>query len=292
MIAIDVYFLLNFLFDLILLTAVRQLCKGKNSSEQANGKKRINSTRRNRAKQRWKTAAGLAEGAAVGALWSCAAILNPSWPTWVTGPAFWFVVPAAMTKLACRPGSRRELRNAILCFFLLAWGTSGLMNLIAFRFRLTVNGTMIFLLLAAGSEQFFCLVIGLLRRDQDRNLVLLDTTMFYKGKSVRTTGLWDTGNLLRGPYRLPVHLADEACAAELFGTALGEFPKEEQPVPVLYRTVGTDSGVLWAIRIDGIAVCAKDGETSCGPAFLAVSKTVFCRNGEYHVILNPASFSK
>lgn len=282
MIAIDVYFLLNMAFDLILLQAVVLRMKKK------------------------RYGLRLLAAAGCGALWSCFALVNPRWPVWFLSSVTWFICPSLMCLLACRPAGKRELAISVVWFYLFAWGGSGLMNLIWGVSAAHKGGRLI--LTMALAQLILSLCCHMLFRDQENKALFYKTVLEYRGKRVETTGIWDTGNRLRSITGKPVHLMDRIGASMLLepdeldmlakpGSADRSLGEEEscggrlrlQLIP--YCGIGGGSGFLLAFPIDRMTI-VKDGQAVCAERpLIGVSETLFCEGKKYRVILNPSGFS-
>lgn len=280
MIAIDVYFLLNAAFDLILLQAVALRMK----------------------KKRYRLR--LIAAAAAGALWSCAALLNPQWPQWILLPVTWLLCPSVMCLLACRPSGIRELAISILWFYLFACGGSGLMNLI-WGVSAEHKGTGLVITMAL-AQLLLSLCYIILFRDKDNKTLFYKTVLEYRGRQAEIIGLWDTGNRLRSLTGRPVHLIDQIGAAMLLepkelealaGLSLADNGLKEkeygsglkiQPVP--YCGIGSGGGYLQAFAIDRITVI-KEGQAVCKERpLIGISETLFSEGKRYRIILNPSEF--
>ena len=116
------------------------------------------------------------------------------------------------------------------------------------------------------------------------------------GRSCRLTALVDTGNTLTDPVSgRPVLVAEGGAAASLFPPGDTPGPEElSDPISALlrhrgdrrwrllpYRAVGTDQGLLLAVRLDRAVVDGQDK----GPILLALSPGALTDGGGYHALI-------
>lgn len=284
MIALDVYFFLNFAFDLLLLQAAAGMT----------GQKRV-----------WKR---ITAGAGLGALWSCIALVlgeRGGTAGTVCKTVTYLICPACMCRLAYGPsaGNRRVRLSAVCCFYLTAFGTGGIMSLFSRRIKQLHWWEL--LLAMAGAQ----LVLGALdryRRKQEVNKTLFLHVLLHFGKgTLDTTGLWDTGNRLCSLTGRPVHLLDRQGAYRLLGKEqtdrifegcrrmeegeTGSYENSGVPVRLIpFRAAGCENGWLPVVEMDRLTVWRESGPKTVEKPLIAISKTMFDTRENYCVILNPS----
>ena len=121
------------------------------------------------------------------------------------------------------------------------------------------------------------------RRERQR---LYPVTISFRGRSVRTRGLIDTGNALRDPvFGKPVSVLDPELQLEL----LGAEPPLFYPVP--FHSIGKENGLLPAFYADFLQIETEDGPVlRTERPLLGVTKEPLSSKNEYDILLHPDLF--
>lgn len=272
MIAIDIYFLMNFVFDILLMTVA--LCLARE-------RLRI-----------WRILLSAFAGALIG---SAVLILRLS--AIKKSVITYVLCPVCMCGIA---GKKRSLALTVIGFYLAAFGIGGSMELFVRGMRLPWWKLMALMALSSMMILVFSI---LLQRHRDNKTLFLKTELTFRSRRLETYGLWDTGNRLRSITGKPVHMLDKEGAKKLLeGEELevlfmlcGEQSSSEMqdcftdlplPVPVRFHTVGEEKGCLPAIRMDRLTVWKNGKKIDVEAPLIGISKTIFQNEEGCHVILN------
>lgn len=264
---LDLYFLVNFLMDFLLLELTGRLL--------------------GLAAARMR----LPVAAAAGAVCACLTLISPRQNP-LTELILFLMVPAAlMLRLAFGRAAIKEFLCRLLFFWLLGITAGGLLgflesrvpmvvyasaNLPVRQWRLAALATAI-----TGAGGLLWVTIGSLRHYRCLCAGLCRATLYYRGKQTTVTALWDTGNRLYEPYgHQPVHVIT-AAALRRVCDAVG------QVIYIPFRTVGTETGIMPGIRIDRIEV-RRDGRLirNYEKPWLAVSRLPLSAAYSYEMLLH------
>ncbi len=241
-------------------------------------------------------------GAAAGAMWACAAALVPAMPLWLRFLGSCLAVPALMVWIAFRPRGVKQMVQAAAGLDLTAAAAGGVTEAL---YEHTRAGFYLELLLrgerAAGLRLLCGLLIltggmagawGLLgngaemMRKRFRKRTYCQVVLCFQGKEVRVRGLLDTGNCLRDPVSgSPVDVASAQVMLDLC-------PRIRGVIFVPYRAVGTESGILPAIRLDWMKVEMDHREYSFSHPLVAVSREPLCAAGDYDLLLQQEQWER
>lgn len=267
----DVLFLVNWLMDFALLwatAAVLDLQRGKGR---------------------------IALAAAVGAAWVCLIAIYPIWPAaeWILT---FFGVSSLMLWIAFRPAKIRGLLRQLGVLYCVAILAGGGINLFYFHtpagnyvkqlirgeteLKAAEAGVMIGAVIAVIVTAKALSNLGKQRRRQNS---LYRAKLFFGKQQVTVQGFIDTGNRLKEPITgKAVHII-QAEAAKLLTS------EEEKPMSFLvpYHAVGTENGLLTAIRIDRMELTAKDSSRIViERPLLGLYDGKISSNEEYQLILH------
>ncbi len=259
---IDVYFLVNFSMDVLMLLLLGKILK---------------------LPVRWFRLAG---AGVAGALAACLAV----WFWYLPKALVWFagiLAPAGiMVWIAFRPGNVREFIKIILVFFLEAFCIGGIMEALYEHMkgsRLAEKGlpVVIWGLFAAGAWfafRFFWLTAMETKKER-QELYRLELRMGKEKVSV--LGYLDTGNCLYEPKeRRPVHIVSENLWKKLKRSGT-----ETSSVP--FRTIGNPLGVMEMMEIDRMEVRKDNGESRIlTRPLVARAPFKITRDGSYDVLLH------
>lgn len=250
---LDIVILLNFLVDWLLLMGANRLCGHSLSPGKA------------------------ALGAVVGGLYGGACLL-PGFS--FLGNALWRTVILCLMAGIAYGFRRSTLRRGVL-FLLLSMALGGV--------ALSLNGGFLSLAGAAGGLCLLC-ILGFHGRDHGQSYVPVELT--YGGQHLRLTALRDTGNTLCDPVTgSPVLVVDGQTAQKLTGLTKEQLSRPTQTIGsipglrlVPYRAVGTENGLLLALRLKNVKIGSWQGSflVAFAPEPLSVS-------GEYQALTGGAA---
>ncbi len=253
---IDVLFLENLLLDYLLLTITARLMK---------------------------LAPGVIRrsvSAALGSLLFClACVFLPRCPA----PVFLLLHAAAAAVMAWSGLGIRDLRSlgkALILLYLCSFLLGGIFGWLQRVLRLPVYP---FLGLSLISCWLLSLGMSWLMRFRRERQHLYPVTISFRGRSVRTRGLIDTGNALRDPvFGKPVSVLDPELQLEL----LGAEPPLFYPVP--FHSIGKKAGLLPAFYADFLQIETEDGSLcQIERPLLGVTKEPLSSKKEYGILLHP-----
>lgn len=117
----------------------------------------------------------------------------------------------------------------------------------------------------------------------------------YGEKRVETYGLWDTGNRLKTVAKSPVSLAEKELLHELLSEkeyrTLEQWPTILNPeeiliFPISYHCIGTELGLLPAIRIERMIIYKEKGIITIQNPIIGMGNNKFSKQNQYQMILN------
>lgn len=237
----------------------------------------------------------IALAAAVGALWVCLIAIYPIWPVaeWILT---FFGISSLMLWIAFRPTKIRGLLRQLGVLYGVAILAGGSINLVYFH---TPMGNYVKKLIHGETELKAAqagIVVGAviatiaaakglstLGKQRQRQNSLYRAELFFGKQQVTVQGFIDTGNRLKEPITgKPVHILQTKAAKLLMS-------EEEKPMSFLvpYHAVGTQNGLLTAIRIDRMELIEKDGSRiAIERPLLALYEGKLSSNEEYQLILH------
>lgn len=236
----------------------------------------------------------IALSAALGALYA-ASVIVPGWSI-LRLPITHFSVGILLVLLTY--GSQRHIFRLILLFFALSAALGG--GLYALNLTnstlFTLHGTPVplldlrlILLISVLAYGLFSLLCGKLSRYSASEI--LDVSVYLEGQKARLTALLDSGNTLSDPMTgKPVLVAEAAALHPLLPPNL-DLRDPASSLPTLsppgrfrllpYRAVGTDRGLLLALRVDSIVVNGKTIPSD----LIALSPTPLSDGGGYQALI-------
>lgn len=248
---IDVFFLVNFMMDYLLLQLVRRILKCP------------------------ATHGRICIGALTGAFLMCAAMVIPGMNTFVRFILFHGIISVVMIKTGFKIGWNRTFLRAYILLYICAFLAGGVMEWLRQYIR---AGSLFFALAIAGyyiSLGIWNLFVYLAARNTGRCTVRL-----VKGeKECTVEALIDTGNRLRDPVTgKPVSIIS-ASAAERFSDGI------EKLRYIPYHSVGKKEGFLPVLIPDGIYICRKE-EIWIERPVIAVCEDKISED-DYEMLMNP-----
>lgn len=114
--------------------------------------------------------------------------------------------------------------------------------------------------------------------------LIYDVKLSYKGKSVVTTALFDTGNSLTEPVSgKMVHIAEHRILRPMFK---GDEAISDKISVIPFKSVGEENGLLYGIRIDEMVVLVEGEPKFIYSPIIAIYYGELSKNGKYSMILN------
>lgn len=280
---LDVFFLINFGMDYLLLMLVKRFLH---------------------LEAFWPR---VAAGAFAGALWACLDLLVLSLPGWWELILTWILVGAVMVFLAfgggcpvkgqsCKKRGRWfvDIRHTGMClavFWMVSAMAGGIFSVLGDQTaagfylsgtRAVRQWSLIPLCFwAAGIYFGLCAFTGLVRKRSGEQKALVQVKLFYKGKEVVVTALRDTGNQLYEPYGgQPVHVITGEICRQLCDSI-------PPMIYIPFRTVGNENGLMPGIRIDFMEVERQEGGVKrFERPWLAISKRPLSLRRRYEMLLH------
>jgi len=268
---VDVLFLVNWVMDYVLLWAVCAVM----------------------GLQRKKVRLGLA--AALGAGWVCV-IAVFSLPYLIKEGVTWLGISSLMIWIACRPRKLSDFLNRICVLYLVAFLAGGGLNLIYFHTSAGVYLKQVVLGIQKVNSSGVGVILGsiamiltvtktldTMEKQKKRRKNRYVAELYFGERRVLVDGFIDTGNRLKEPITGKiVHILQEDVAASLMSA-------DNKPMSFLvpYHAVGTESGLLTAIRIDRMELVAEDeSRTVIMRPLFGLYQGKLSSNDEYQLILH------
>lgn len=275
---LDVFFIINFMMDYLLLFLVRQMLHLPAPGKSVTGKKLRSYLR-------------IGAAAAGGSLWACAAVFLPGIPGWLEWSLTWFFAGGVMILLAFGRKTIREFSRCMAALWLASVAAGGIFALLGD----TVPAAWYLTGLRAVRQWSFagigCVAAGIffggracaeyLRERIQMQEHLYQVTLHYRGKTKTVRALRDTGNQLYEPYgHQPVHvITREVCD--------GLCERVSQVIYIPFRSVGTGYGMLPGIQVDEMDVI-REGKLvkSYEKPWLAISREPLSPGHQYEMLLH------
>lgn len=275
---LDVFFIVNFMMDYLLLFLVGQM---------------LHLTAREKHVKRKKLRGRLRMGAAAafGGIWACMMVLLPGMPGWLELPLTWFAAGGAMVLLAFGKKPVRELARCMLALWLVSAAAGGVFCLVgdmvpAAWYLAGTRAARQWSMAGAGCAAagvFFggraC--VQYLREKIQMQDHLYQVTLRYRGRTKTVSALWDTGNRLYEPYgSQPVHVVTYGACRDLC-------ERVSRVIYIPYRSVGTGYGMLPGIQVDEMDV-SREGKLvrSYKKPWLAISREPLSPRHQYEMLLH------
>ncbi len=254
---IDVFFLVNFMMDFLLLLFVKKSLK----CTATHGK--------------------LCIGAAVGAFLTCMIIILPISSNIIKFILFHVFVNTCMIRAGLKIKTKTDFARA---HFLLYIGSFLLGGILQFLHNYIREGSLFFTIAVVGyciASQIWDVAVEL----QKVTISRCQVELYLGNKMLTVVGLIDTGNSLCDPItREPVHILELEMAKTFFSE---ESMMKVRYVP--YHTIGSKGKVLYAIHIDRMRIQGEK-ELWIESPLIGISEQTVSAKGEYKMILNPKAF--
>ncbi|NBH71066.1 hypothetical protein D3Z51_03295 [Clostridiaceae bacterium] len=277
---LDLFFLINFGMDYLLLSLVKRLLHLASP---------------------WQR---LSVASLAGAAWACFDLLIKGIPAWGELVITWFLVGGCMVILAfgkgrnlCRQSGRRgaadfrHIGTCLLAFWMVSALAGGIFSILGDQTLAGwyLSGTravrqwrlLPFCFWAAGIYFGLCSCLSLLRKKEKEHKILYRVRLSFRGEETLVTALWDTGNQLYEPYGgQPVHVVTGEVCRRLCTSV-------PQLIYIPFRTVGREYGMMPGIRIDFMEA-EREGKVvrRWERPWLAVSKRPLSLSHQYEMLLH------
>lgn len=204
-----------------------------------------------------------------------------------------------MMRVAYGIRDMKRLAGAVLFFFGITFLTGGFWKAVSGNGRVTF---FVFALCAAGTYGGLSLMLIWLERLKVSRENLYPVILRFKGRELKTYGLYDTGNLLNDPMtKLPVSVADTETMKSLLSEDLierlkhfKEHPEEIESTEIAdlkphylsFQTVGREMQLILAVTLEDLCIQTPGERIHVSEPVLALSSEPFALGREYKVILN------
>ena len=210
---------------------------------------------------------------------------------------FSIITAFIMTFLAFGFESRNEyLKNAAFLGFT-TFLLSGIMNYLYYSTEVgmiiqnVLKGTsnksvntrkFFFVTLFSYGIMIFAIKLYRVQRKNDR--IIFDVKLSFRGKSVVTKGLFDTGNSLKEPISGKiVHVAESRIIKPMIE---GDDTAVERICVIPYHSVGEETGMLYGYRLDEMVIIIDDKPKFLYKPIIAVYEGELSVRNKYGIILN------
>ena len=251
---IDVFFLINFMMDYLLLAAVCRMLSME--------------FKRRR----------VLLGALMGAVLTCLVIIIPTGGI-VRLILCHLIVNSAMVMTGLGVKSARELMKALLILY----GGGFLLGGIFSFFGQYIRTGSLFFLFAVVSYEVLEAVWAFFRQVHRQNGYTCEAQIETAGKRIRLQGLIDTGNRLKDPLSgQPVCIVEREAVLELLEKA-----KEQRQIG--FRSVGNTNAKILLVRMESLTLWGKS-KKQIRDVWIGISDTRISTDGTYRMLVNPDIF--
>lgn len=279
MLYIDIYFLINWTMDMILIILTGHVRKNKPSVF------------------RYVLAAFF------GSVWSLAPVLAPDIWGWLFALASYIGICALMCWVAYPIGGIRQMAAAIATLYLTTWGMGGILNFLYFQTNVgvwlknalygeyAVPGVWWLFICAAMVGGVWILAWDWYRYVNGSRKMIYPVEIQMGEKRIKANALIDTGNRLYTPGGSPVSIMDHGLAEEWLGDqeVRQMDHRLEGGIPytlIPYQSIGREQGFLAVIKADRMIIHRDTSDETVTAPVIGISELCFSRGKEYQVILH------
>lgn len=266
---IDIVFFINMAMDIVVLWLLRTILKVQTSSLR------------------------IFLAGALGALWSCILAMNPVFPPVLQMVLSLVAAGGMMVKVGLHTKGLRELVKGLFGLYLVSAALGGMMTALYQHTRIgyyveqLIRGEpmegmplVILVLLAASAVfglKYLWITVSEVRRQKSN---LYEVICIRGEKSLKATGLLDTGNRLYEPVsQKGVHVVSERIWKEMHGV-------RDPLLLIPFHTVGTEEGMMTGMILDSMVIRKEQEERIIIRPLIAVSPHPVCRDGSYEILLH------
>lgn len=196
------------------------------------------------------------------------------------------VMPFLVVKVAFWGSRWREYFRLTLFYWGLSFFTGGVLQFFYNRFpllqensypMLTLFGTVLF------AVMFFGKAMEMIKKHLLERKLYFTVTIQIGEKSIKTTGLMDTGNQLREPVsQKPVILMEK----QLLDKEKITLPETNFYI-IPFHSIGKKRGILRGFVAERIRIESENGEKVVNQVMIGICEEALSMKGEYSLILNP-----
>ena len=252
---IDVFFMVNFMMDAVILLITRKIIGSEVSYKR------------------------LYLGAMAGAALTCLILILPIPFSWIKILLFHIPVSFTMIQIGLGTGMNREFLKAWICLYLSSFLVGGTIGFFKQYVRV---GSLLFALAIGSYYVVYGLVTFLeylfMQKERQCQVILSNN-----GRIEKVLALIDTGNCLRDSVtKKPVHILDLKTAKKLF-------PQDtlQKVRYISYHSIGKKEGIMPLISLEGMWVLKKK-KTWIDKPMIAICEEPISEES-YKMILNPES---
>lgn len=272
---LDVFFVINYIMDYILLRLTSIIVKKKAGTFR------------------------LCAGAAVGAIYSVAA-LKPLVRHSIYLTILNIIISFVMVWIAFGFVSKKSLIKNGIVLLVVSFFMGGFLNYLYYSTRVGivineaihnrspgVTNARKFTVVTLLAYLMISLLVKFLRRYKMDEKRYYQIKLIFKGKAVIAEALYDTGNCLVEPVTgKMVHIAQ----GELIRQLLGRTEAQERMYIIPYQSVGVENGLLYGVRLDEMIIYKPEEEVHIESPVVGIYEGELSVNQKYKVILNSGVF--
>ncbi len=272
---LDVFFVINYIMDYILLRLTSIIVKKKAGTFR------------------------LCAGAAVGAIYSVAA-LKPLVRHSIYLTILNIIISFVMVWIAFGFVSKKSLIKNGIVLRVVSFFMGGFLNYLYYSTRVGivineaihnrspgVTNARKFTVVTLLAYLMISLLVKFLRRYKMDEKRYYQIKLIFKGKAVIAEALYDTGNCLVEPVTgKMVHIAQ----GELIRQLLGRTEAQERMYIIPYQSVGVENGLLYGVRLDEMIIYKPEEEVHIESPVVGIYEGELSVNQKYKVILNSGVF--
>lgn len=253
---IDVFFLINFMMDSLLLLAIKKALKCPAGNARA------------------------FLGGVVGAVLTCVLVSIPLPPV-VKFPVYYVGMNGIMLRVGLKIQKKNEFWKAFVLLYVFAFLMGGMMQVL----RPWLRTGSLFFAAAVPAYYLLCGIWHFMVRARKKTGRICEVVLYIGMEKYRVNALMDTGNGLTDPVSgEPVSVIDPACARQM----LKEEGENKGIRYIPYRTLGGD-GVMPVFRTEQmeVFVTGEKEEFRIKSPVIGICEGQISERKEYQMILNP-----
>lgn len=254
---VDVFFLVNFMMDYLLLLLLRKMLSCSATHER------------------------ICLGAVTGSLLTCLILLSPISNTILKFILFHIVVNGLMIRIGLKIKNTKSFVKAYFLLYIGSFLLGGVFQALNQYIRV---GSLFFAIAIGG----YCLVSKIwdyIKAVQRIQQYQCKVELHFKEKRYCIKGIIDTGNGLYDPIsNQPVSILDRRAARDFLGNE-----KMTQIKYIPYHSIGKQEGVLMAVKIDKMYIYGEK-EYFIKEPLIGISNETISAEDDYQMILHPNLF--
>lgn len=270
---LDVFFMINFFMDLILIYATGKVLKIIKSKIR------------------------IILSASAGALYAVIIIIQPLNNHFLFMTLSNILAAMLMVRIAYTYVNFISYIKSTVTLLVITFIMSGIMNYLYYStslgtwIRINVMGSgsesvqfRRFLLITFSSYILLSLIRKIYSVFKEKHLLYCNVQITYLGKTIEARALIDTGNNLKEPISgNDVHIAEYKILKPLLE---GDESAKEKLCVIPYHSIGKNEGILYGIRMDDLKIINEKQEKTISKPIVAIYKGTLSQNNNYSIILN------